>query len=134
LKRTGDFRQLYIEETPDIDPKVTEALPRSMLGNRVLLLSAWLHYVLGNTLSEIVEVFNFHLQLKILFGGLTQMWYRLQAILYAWYEEIQLEALKSAVSYAGETGWRVGGETLHELENTDKYKSVGQPSPRNCAD
>ena len=66
-----------------------------MLGNRVLVLSAWLHYALGNTLSQIVEVLNFHLQLKISSGGLTQMWYRLQAILYAWYEEIQQEDLNS---------------------------------------
>ena len=30
------------------------------LANHVLVLSAWLHYALGNTLSQIVEVFNFH--------------------------------------------------------------------------
>ena len=88
-----------------------DALPNSTLGNRVLVLSAWLHYALGNTLSQIVEVFNFHLQLKVTPGGLVQMWYRLQAILYAWYEEIQQEALKSAVLHADETGWRVDGKT-----------------------
>jgi transposase len=86
-------------------------LPGATLGNRVLVLSAWLHYALGNTLSQIVEVFNFHLQMKLSDGGLVQMWYRLQAILFAWYEQIQQEALNSAVLFADETSWRVSGKT-----------------------
>ncbi len=132
LKRTGDTRTRYVEDIPEIQPVVTEhtihsdwcskcqkrvepkvpdALPNATLGNRVLVLSAWLHYALGNTLSQIVEVFNFHLHLKVTPGGLVQMWYRLQTILFAWYEEIQREALKSAVLHADETGWRVDGKT-----------------------
>ncbi len=132
LKRTGDTRIRYIEDIPEVEPEVTEhtihsdwcpkckirvepkvpdALPNATLGNRVLVLSGWLHYALGNTLSQIVEVFNFHLQLKITPGGLIQMWYRLQAILYVWYEEIQREALKGSVLFADETGWRVDGKT-----------------------
>jgi hypothetical protein len=86
-------------------------LPGSQLGNRVLVLSAWLHYALGNTLSQIVEVFNFHLQMKLSAGGLLQMWYRLQELLYGWYEQIQQEALDSAVLHGDETGWRVDGKT-----------------------
>ena len=132
LKRTGDTRTRYVEDIPQVEPEVTEhtihsdwcakcqkrvepkvpdALPNATLGNRVLVLSAWLHYALGNTLSQIVDVFNFHLQLKVTPGGLVQMWYRLQTILFAWYEEIQQEALKSAVLHADETGWRVDGKT-----------------------
>jgi len=94
-----------------VEPVVTEALPGSTLGNRTLVLSAWLHYGLGNTLSQIVAVFNHHLRLKVTPGGLIQMWYRLQAILFAWYLEIQAEALGSAVLHADETGWRVNGTT-----------------------
>jgi transposase len=86
-------------------------LPGATLGNRVLVLSAWLHYGLGNTLSQIVEVFNFHLQMKLSEGGLVQMWQRLQGILFAWYEQIQQEALQSAVLHGDETGWRVNGKT-----------------------
>ncbi len=82
-----------------------------MLGNRVLVLSAWLHYALGNTISQIVDVFGFHMQLELTAGGLVQMWYRLQAILYVWYQQIQKEALQSAVLHADEAGWRVNGKT-----------------------
>ena len=132
LKRCAEERIRYIEDIPDLAPEVTEhtihrdwcpackkkveppvvdALPSCQLGNRVLVLSAWLHYALGNTLSQIVEVFNFHLQMKISQGGLIEMWYRLQAILFAWYEEIQQQALDSAVLHGDETGWRVNGKT-----------------------
>ena len=132
LKRCAETRTRYIEDIPEIEPEVTEhtihrdwcptckkrvepavpdALPGAQLGNRVVVLSAWLHYALGNTLSQIVDVFNFHLQMKITSGGLVQMWYRLQAILYPWYEQIQREALRSAVLFADESGWRVDGKT-----------------------
>ena len=132
LHPCDETRTRYTEDIPAIQPEVTEhtihrgwcpkckkqvepvvpdALPKSTLGNRVLVLSAWLHYALGNTLSQIVEVFNFHLQMKITSGGLVQMWYRLQAILYPWYEQIQREALHSAVLHADESGWRVNGKT-----------------------
>ena len=132
LKRCQETRTRYIEDIPEIEPEVTEhiihrdwcsscrkkvepavvdALPGSTLGLRVLVLTAWLHYALGNTLSQIVEVFNYHLQMKISQGGLIQMWYRLQEILFIWYEQIQEEALNSAVLHADETGWRTDGTT-----------------------
>jgi transposase len=132
LRRCEETRTRYTEDIPDIQPEVTEhvihrdwcpkcqkkveppvadALPGSTLGNHVLALSAWLHYALGNTLSQIVEVFNFHLQMKITPGGLVHAWFRLQAVLYAWYEQIQREALHSAVLHGDESGWRVDGKT-----------------------
>ena len=135
LHRCSETRTRYVEDIPlpeqlhpqvtehtihrdwcpncrkQVEPKVTSALPGATLGNRVLVLAAWLHYALGNTLSQIVEVFNFHLQLKVSAGGLVQMFYRLQEILYAWYEQIQQQALTSAVLHADESGWRVNGKT-----------------------
>jgi transposase len=132
LQRCQETRTRYTEDIPDIQPEVTEhtihrdwcpkcrkkveppvvdALPGSTLGNRVLVLSAWLHYGLGNTLSQIVEVFNFHLQMELTEGGLVQMWYRLQEILFVWYEQIREEALQSAVLQGDETGWRTNGKT-----------------------
>ena len=132
LQRCAETRVRYTEDIPEVQPEttehtihrdwcpkcrkkveppVTDALPGSMLGNRVLALSAWLHYALGNTLSQIVEVFNFHLQMKLSEGGLVQMWQRLQVLLYGWYEQIQQEALQSAVLHGDETGWRTDGRT-----------------------
>ena len=132
LTKCNDTRTRYTEDIPHIErevtehtilrdwcgkcrkrvePTVPEALPGATLANHVLVLSAWLHYALGNTLSQIVEVFNFHVQMKVTPVGLVQMWYRLQKILFPWYEQIQQEALNSAVLHADETGWRVNGKT-----------------------
>jgi transposase len=96
LKRCKETRTRYVEDIPEdmspvvtehtvhrdwcpqcgkrVEPRVTDALPKATLGNRTLVLSAWLHYALGNTLSQILEVFNHHLQLKLSHGGLVQMW------------------------------------------------------------
>ena len=85
LRRCTDTRTRYIEDIPQgiqpvvtehvihrdwcphcrkqVEPVVPDALSGSTLGNRTLVLSAWLHYGLGNTLSQIVDVFNYHLQL-----------------------------------------------------------------------
>lgn len=132
LCRCSETRTRYTEDIPEVQPVVTEhtihrdwcpncrtkveppvtaALPGSTLGNRMLVLTAWLHYALGNTLSQIVEVFNFHLQMQVTPGGLIQMWYRLAEILFGWYEQIQQEALKAAVLHGDESGWRVDGKT-----------------------
>jgi hypothetical protein len=94
-----------------VEAPVTDALPGSTIGNRVLALGAWQHYALGNTLDQIVDVFNFHMQLKITPGGLAQIWYRLQEMLFPWYEQLHQEAMKSARLHADETGWRVAGQT-----------------------
>ena len=133
LRRCTDTRTRYIEDIPQgiqpvvtehvihrdwcphcrkqVEPVVPDALSGSTLGNRTLVLSAWLHYGLGNTLSQIVDVFNYHLQLQLTPGGLVQMWYRLQEVLYPWYQQLQAEALASAVLHADETSWRVAGKT-----------------------
>jgi transposase len=94
-----------------VEPVVPDALPRATLGNRTLVMTGWLHYGLGNTLSQIIDVFNYHLQLKLTPGGLVHMWGRLQAVLFPWYEQIQQEALHAAVLHADETSWRVAGKT-----------------------
>jgi hypothetical protein len=92
-----------------VEPVVTEALPGATIGNRLLALGAWLHYGLGQTLSQIVSVFNFQLKIQVSPGGLVAMGYRLQEILYGWYEEIGRQAKLSVILFADETGWRVKG-------------------------
>jgi hypothetical protein len=94
-----------------VEPIVPDALPKAVIGHRVVALTAWLHYGLGNTLSQILEVFNYHLHFKLTAGGLMQMWYRIQEILYRWYEQIGEEAKESAYLHADESGWRVNGVT-----------------------
>ncbi len=94
-----------------VEPVVTAALPGSTVGLRVVVLSAWLHYLLGTTLAQIIDVFNFHLRFKLTAGGLVSVWHRLREILFAWHLEIQTQALDSAVLHADETGWRVNGTT-----------------------
>lgn len=94
-----------------VEPKVVDALPGAQIGNHVLVLSAWLHYGLGVTIDQILSVFNFHLHFQLTPGGLVQMWYRLQEILFAWYHEIKTQALQAKTLFADETGWRVLGKT-----------------------
>jgi hypothetical protein len=94
-----------------VEPVITEALPNSSIGNGILVLSAWLHFALAATISQILAVFNFHLQFKMSAGGLIQMWHRLADILWSWYEEILEDIQKAGVLHGDETGWRVNGKT-----------------------
>jgi transposase len=94
-----------------VEPIVTEALPNSSIGNGIVVLCAWLHFALGNTISQILEVFNFHLFFKMSSGGLVQMWHRVADILEAWYEELIEDIQKTGVLHGDETGWRVNGKT-----------------------
>lgn len=133
LTRTGRKRTRLVEDIPDnlkpevtehticrdwcprckkqVEPPVPDALAGCTLGNRTVALSAWLHYGLGVTTSQIVAVFNQHLRLPISDGGLTQMWHRLAAVLGPWYEALHRHCLDAGVLFADETGWRVNGQT-----------------------
>lgn len=133
LQRRGTKRERFIEDVPEdirvetvkhvihrdwcpkckkmVEPMVTEALPNSSIGNGILVLSAWLHFALGATISQILAVFNFHLQFIMSAGGLVQMWHRLRDILWSWYEEILRDIQNAGVLHGDETGWRVDGKT-----------------------
>jgi hypothetical protein len=94
-----------------VEPAVADALPKSELGHRVVSLTGWLHYGLGVTIDQVVEIFGYHLQTRLTPGGLVAIWQRLGRILAPWYEQIGREARASAVLHADETGWRVNGLT-----------------------
>ena len=94
-----------------VEPPVPDAMPGSTFGHRVVTLTAWLHYGLGTTLSQITEVLNHHLHFKLSQGGLAGAWQRLANVLFPWYEQIGEQAKDSGVLHADETGWRVNGQT-----------------------
>jgi len=94
-----------------VEPVVPDALAKASLGHRVVALTAWLHYGLGVTISQIVEILSHHLHTHLSAGGLMAMWLRTARILEPWYQQIGREAQNSAVLHADETGCRVAGQT-----------------------
>lgn len=94
-----------------VEPVVPDALPGASIGLRTAVMTAWLHYGLGTTIQQIIEVFGYHMQMELTPGGLVQMWHRLAEVLEPWYEQIHDQALDSAVLQGDETGWRVNGTT-----------------------
>ena len=108
LQRCKETRTRYTEDIPEgiraevtehtihrdwcprckkqVEPRIPDALPGSTIGNRTLALTAWLHYGLGQTTQHIADVFNHHLQMTVTPSGMQQQWYRLQEILFPWYE------------------------------------------------
>ncbi|KKL64452.1 hypothetical protein LCGC14_2164900 [marine sediment metagenome] len=93
-----------------VEPVVPDALPRATIGHHLVALTAWLHYGLGVTIDQIVDLLGYHLQTELTAGGLINAWQRLGEILLAWYEQIAEEAKNSAYLHADETGWRVNGQ------------------------
>jgi len=94
-----------------VEPVVPHALPKSALGLRVTALTAWLHYGLGVTISQVIALLGHLLQTRLSAGGLMAMWMRLATILEPWYQQIGKQARASARLHADETGWRVNGQT-----------------------
>ena len=93
-----------------VEPVVSDALPRATIGHHLIALTAWLHYGLGVTIDQIIDILSFHLRTKLTPGGLLNAWQRLAEILLAWYDQIAEEAKNSAYLHADETGWRVNGK------------------------
>ncbi len=94
-----------------IEPVVPDALPRATLGHHVVSLTSWLHYGLGITIEQVIDILSHHLQTKLTAGGLVHMWQRLSDILEPWYQQIAAQARSSTHLHADETGWRVSGQT-----------------------
>jgi transposase len=61
--------------------KVTDAFPNAMVGLRVIVFTAWLHYLVGMSVSNIVKLLSIIADFSITAGGLTQAWKNLAATL-----------------------------------------------------
>ena len=94
-----------------VEPVVAEALPNSQIGLRLIAFTAWLHYSLGTTISQVMAVLNFHLCIKLTCGALTTAWQRLGAILEPWYNQIGEQIKGGKIIHCDETSWRVDGNT-----------------------
>lgn len=94
-----------------VEPMVPDAMPNAAIGHRLVTMTAWLHYGLGVTIDQIIDIIGYHLHTRLSAGGLVAMWRRLARILEPWYEQIAAQARKSGVLHADETGWRVNGLT-----------------------
>ena len=132
LKGAVKSYQRYVEDIPPVEPvvtehtvygywcseckkivfpKVTEALPNAMIGLRVVVFTAWLHYLIGISVNNVVKLLNAVSGFNLTPGGLTQAWTRLAVLLEPLYDNVGQKVAKSAVLNADETGWRLNGIT-----------------------
>jgi transposase len=95
-----------------VEPPVPDALPGAKFGHRLVAISAWLHYGVGTTISQILAVLRHALHFTLTEGGLVDAWRRLAAILKPWYDAIGREVKQGGTLHADETGWRVAGRTV----------------------
>jgi hypothetical protein len=94
-----------------VSPKVTDALPNAMIGLRLVVFTAWLHYLIGVSVSNIVKMVSVFFNFKVSAGGLTQAWQTLSSMLEPLYNDIGQRVSKSAALNIDETGWRLNGIT-----------------------
>ena len=91
--------------------KVTEALPHAVLGLRLVVFTAWLHYLIGVSVNNIVKLLAVFASFKVTAGGLTLAWKNLACALQPIYDDIGKKIADAAVLNADETGWRINGIT-----------------------
>lgn len=92
-------------------PTVTCALPNAQIGLRLVVFSAWLHYLVGVSVQNIVKILSVVCRFRISTGGLTQAWKNLAFLLEPSYQNIAQKTSQSGVLNADETGWRLNGIT-----------------------
>jgi len=95
----------------DVEPVVPDAMPKAAIGHRTVALSAWLHYGVGVSLSQVRELLGTQFQTRLSDGGLVAAWQRLAEVLEPWYVQIAELARASGHLHADETGWRMNGQT-----------------------
>lgn len=93
-----------------VEAPVEDALPKSTLGIRLLVHTAYLHFSLGLPLHRIVAYLNSCLYFSVSPGGLALAWQRLSQILLPWYEHLEILVRTSSLLHVDETGWRLVGK------------------------
>lgn len=94
-----------------VEPKVSAALPKCAIGNRLAAMTTVFHYGLGLTVDQTRDVLLSPMRTTVSAGGLVDLWRRVAGVLAPWYEQIADDVKNSAVLHADETGWRVDGKT-----------------------
>jgi len=94
-----------------VSPTVPDALPGANIGLRLVVFTAWLHYLVGMSVNNIVRILSVVCHFPISPGGLTQAWGNLAILLEPVYTEIGQKVSHSGVLHADETGWRLNGVT-----------------------
>ncbi len=90
---------------------VSDALPNAMIGIRLIVFAAWLHYMIGVSINNIIKILKFTANFKISADGLTQAWKNLAFKSAPIYQDIGRALSDAAVLHADETGWRINGVT-----------------------
>jgi hypothetical protein len=67
---------------------LTDALPNAMVGLRLVLFTAWLHYLLGVSVTNIVRILSVVCRFQISAGGVPQAWKNLSLLLEPLYHEL----------------------------------------------
>lgn len=132
VKKSIRQHRRLIEDIPNIEPLVTEhvvhgywcsrckkivtatltdAFPNGRIGLRLIVFTAWLHYLVGVSVDNLVSMLSVLSSVKISAGGLTQAWSRLAWYLWQNYQDLGNQVRQSAVLNADETGWRFNGVT-----------------------
>ena len=132
LGQANESHKRYIEDIPPIEPEVTEhtvykywcpdcqefvsapvteAQDNANLGIGTVVLTAWLHYMIGISVRNVAKILSTVCSFSVTPGGLTQSWIKLANLLRPEYQHILEQIRHSAALYADETGWRLDGVT-----------------------
>lgn len=93
-----------------VEAPMTEALPGSVIGIRLAVFSAFLHYFVGVSLRNIKLLLQVSSGHKVSIGGLFQIWERLAGLLEVEYDRIASQIRTAKVVGGDETGWRIAGK------------------------
>lgn len=95
-----------------VEAKVGDAMPRCTFGNRLILITAWMHFALGVSAHKVVTWLASMCQMTVSPGGLTQAWSRVAGYLAPLHEQIWSEIRTARILHVDETSWRVAGDTF----------------------